>query len=315
MKSSGVFVSWTDHGRSRDIARVVGLDNIVPVSRKSNLALKYAQLSWRSWKALRARRPDVVFFMQPPAPLLLVARVYASSRRGVVLYGDLHSGFFNDSKWSWFTSLGLRLLGRHHVIVTNEALANVVGDRVRSVHVLHDVLNASHAVEVTDVTRDYVLCPLSYAADEPIDELLQAARLTPEVVWKLTGRAPQAVRDAAPENVEFTGFVSQEEYESLLGNASAALALTSRADTMQRAGYEALSANTPLVASRQRVLVDFFGSAAVFADHDAASLSAAVRSAISDDDLRARMAQLLVKRMKEQSTVLDNITALVQTGR
>lgn len=309
---NGSFVSWTDHGRSRDIAEEVELYNYVPRSgKKLPLPIKYGVLSWKTWRFLRTRRPQYVFFLQPPAPLLVTAYAYALATSGVTLLGDLHSGFFNDRKWSWFTNIGLRLLKRHHVLVTNEPLAEQVGSRVDSVHVLHDVLRPS-ARSSGQVEEPYILLPLSYAADEPLESILEAARATPEVTWKLTGRAPASLRARAGQNVEFTGFISNSEYAELLKEASAVLALTSRADTMQRAGYEALCANVPLLASDQVVLRQFYGDAAIYTDHDAGALAGAVRQTLDQgDDLRLKSEALLELRMSEQIATLDELRTLV----
>lgn len=312
---NGCFVSWTDHGRSRDIAQEVDLVNYVPRTNKSlPLPLKYGVLSWKTWRFLRGQRPKNVFFLQPPAPLLVTACAYAVTDRGVNLFGDLHSGFFNDRKWSWFTKHGLRLLRRQHVIVTNERLAESVGSRVDHVHTLHDVLRPTSRKSSAS-EESYILLPLSYAADEPLDSILEAAEATPEVTWKLTGKAPAALRARAGHNVEFTGFISNSEYDDLLHGASAVLALTSRADTMQRAGYEALCANIPLLASDQVVLRQFFGAAANFTEHDAVALASAVRTTLQNaDELRRESAELLELRMREQVATLDQLRLLVDAA-
>lgn len=309
---NGSFVSWTDHGRSRDIAEEVDLFNYVPRSgKKLPLPIKYCVLSWKTWRFLRTRRPQYVFFLQPPAPLLVTAYAYAVATGGVTLLGDLHSGFFNDRKWSWFTNIGLRLLKRHHVLVTNEPLAEQIGSRVDDVHVLHDVLRPSTRSS-GPVKEPYILLPLSYAADEPLESIMEAARATPEVTWKLTGRAPASLRARAGQNVEFTGFISNNEYEELLKEASAVLALTSRADTMQRAGYEALCANVPLLASDQVVLRQFFVDAAIYTDHDAVALAGAVKQTLDQgDELRLKSEALLELRMSEQIATLDQLRTLV----
>lgn len=305
-----VFVGWTDHGRSRELAEVLGAVNMpVTAKRGSKPGVKYLDLIARTWQALKAVRPSVVFFMQPPAPLLLVVVAYAVTHRGVLLVGDLHSGFFNDNKWSWFSRLGLRLLKRHAVLVTNQNMADQAADLVGRVYVLHDLIDIKRdrpAPGAQNATP-YMVCPLSYAADEPLEDLIGAARLTPEVNWIFTGRAPDWIANAAPSNVVLPGFVSDEDYVSLLEGAAGLVALTRRADTMQRAGYEAMSYAIPLIISDQLVLRSFFEPAAIFVQHTPEELAAAARDMLANPQIADRMIDVRSQRILEQSETIAEI--------
>ena len=66
----------------------------------------------------------------------------------------------------------------------------------------------------------------SFKEDEPLQEVLQAARSLPEVKFFITGNTgkanPQTLVAGAPGNVSFTGFLPTERYYGLL-NASHAV--------------------------------------------------------------------------------------------
>lgn len=310
-RSKSVFVGWTDHGRSRELAEAFSSIN-VPITPKSGAkaGLKYVDLVSRTWNRLRLERPDVVFFMQPPAPLLLSVWAYAIANKGVLLVGDLHSGYFNDSKWSWFTRLGIRMLQKHAVLVTNHNMATVAARDVNRVYVLHDLIVDKTGISLRESKGDgdpYLLCPLSYAADEPLEALLGAAALAPDVRWYFTGRAPDRIKKMAPANVVFTGFVTTEEYEVLLVNAAGVVALTDRADTMQRAGYEALAYGVPLLISDQVVLREFFQDSAVFVTHEADTIADGARRLVTADAWREALAVTRAERIREQQSTLMEI--------
>jgi glycosyltransferase involved in cell wall biosynthesis len=248
--------------------------------------------------------------MLPPTPALLSV---ALSRRDLRIAGDLHSGVFNDPKWSWALGLTLQILKKRGVaIVTNESLARICRQHGVDTIVLHDMIEdfdgptpgAPRGLEA----RQYVLFPVTYAPDEPIDAVLSAAAASPDVVFVLTGNAPERHQSSAPSNVIFTGFVSQSEFIALLRNAGAVAALTTRENTMQRAGYEALSASVPLIASSTRVLEEYFGDSAVFTDSSAEGLGNAVREVLRDREERIkRVKNLKALRQTEQAAAIDKL--------
>lgn len=310
--SNTLFISWTDHGRSAGLADALGAANVViPGDKRSNLAVRYVQQFSHTVNTLRQAQPSGVIFMQPPAPLQLAVSMTMRGRGAIV--GDLHSGYFNDSKWSWFTRIGLRALRRHAIIVTNSRMA-ATAERsgVAKVFVLHDVLEKQYFDDPTSRVRaDCVLVPLSYASDEPVDAILLAAARVPEITWSLTGRAPQAVREIAPPNVEFTGFVSDGEFRERMLRARAVLALTDRSDTMQRAGYEGMMHGTPVVTSDHDVLRDFFGDSAVYVRSTPESIARAVRSVSTGTAIPA-LIETLETRIDEQSATLRDLASYLR---
>lgn len=122
-----------------------------------------------------------------------------------------------------------------------------------------------------------VVAPLSWAPDEPIDQIVDAAARCSEVRFVATGRAPASVlaRPNLPPNLELAGFLDDHEFASLMRSAGVVLALTTRDATMQQAGYEAIALGRPVIASDTPVLREYFGAAALYAA-TAAELAAAV---------------------------------------
>lgn len=306
------FLSWaSENGRTTDLARVLRVPTFfVPSNPRANVILRYAQQSVRTIRFLRTNRPTSLIIMLPPTPLLLICSMWA--KRGKTLVADLHTGFFSDPKWRPFAGLGLRLLRKHSSIVTNSDLqARAARAGVRTV-VSHDPLE-NRLPSPRQVHDEFVLCPVSYANDEPITNILEAARNTPNVEWRLTGRAPVDVQTQAPTNVTFTGFVSDSELVSLYNEASVVVALTTRDFTMQRAGYEALMHGVPQVTSDFPVLRDFVATAGrVINPDDPAALRAAVCDILANlPNWQAAVKEVLAERLADQATKLDNVRDLV----
>ncbi|OZD58430.1 hypothetical protein CH263_24535 [Rhodococcus sp. 06-1059B-a] len=316
VRESGVFISWINyHGRSQGLGDALGYKVEFVGSHKNNAILRYVVSAARTIRILRRSRPAVVAIMMPPLPLLIAIRIVAL-HVPVVILADLHSGVFLDPKWRWALPLTLKLLRKIDIaLVTNPELRQICESRDVDTKVVHDPLppGACRVGLNHDEPHDnLIVVPLSYANDEPIEEILAAAALTTNFNWTLTGTAPDEVRQNAPANVSFTGYLENEQYEHLLHSASVIVALTNRPHTMQRAAYEALAMATPLVTSNFAELRAYFGEAASYTSIDAASIALAVTAAHEDrtvgiERLRVKFSE---KTMEEAQTLVDLKSAI-----
>lgn len=316
-----IFVSWVRyHSRSKGVADSLGIESHF-VRSDGSVLLRYWKQFVETRRLVRTRCPSIVVVMQPPIFALL--SVWITLPRGSMIVGDLHSGAFLNKRWKWALPMTLRLLRRRGAaIVTNRELATAcVAAGVRT-FVLHDTVTvgfsgnaAVHDAPQSLVDVDLsssVLVPVTYANDEPIDAILTAAASAPELIWLLTGRAPESVVRKAPMNVLFTGYVTDGEYAWLMNNTTVTLALTDRPFTMQCAGYESMSAGKPLVTSRTETLVDYFGSAAVYTELQASTIADSVRHAVTQaDSLSGRMRDQRVFRMREQDAALEGLRSWI----
>lgn len=303
-----LFVSWIrHHGRSAGLAEALGAEAVfVAVGRlgdRRTAPLRYAVQSLRTIALLLRRRPDVLYVMAPPTLLVAIAvaygrlfraRVVVDAHTGAVLSGD-GAPKRSFAKWAARASLTL---------VTNEPLAarlRALG--VEPVSTLDDPPAPWPASDVE--VRDEVVFPASWWSDEPWEDVVDAARLLPDVRFVVTGRAPAGIAGTTPPNVRLTGWLSDAAYAELLAGAGVVLALTTREYTMQRAGYEALAAHRPLVASDTETLRAYFTSGAVFAGRGGAALAEAVRTARAESArLAAEMADLHPEKVREFEAAL-----------
>lgn len=315
-----MIISWINyHGRSADLAGHLGVTAEFIAPEERNLLGRYLKASIRTGKLIRGSKTPAVIVMLPPTPALIVALL--AKRRNTVFVADCHTGFFLDPKWTRFTRLSLRLLKKHAVIVTNDSLARKAEQRGVKAFVVHDLLTDKIQPSAQTNTQFTVLCPLSYASDEPIDAILECATLSPKTLFIFTGRSSDSVRSRAPANVTFTGYLSNESYNTMLDEASCVLALTLRDLTMQRAGYEALMKGKPQITSSFDVLRNFYGDAAVYADPlDPSSISSAVKTVSESlSTLRANAEHVLGSRIRDQELTLEalgtHLTVASSTGR
>lgn len=298
-----VFVSWTrGNGRTTDLAHALGIEPVFIPRQSGSAALSYFHQVRETRRVLRQRQPSAVLLQLPPTPALLC--VLSSGFRGRRLVVDTHSGFFTNPKWRWAAAPSLRLVRGSLVLVTNPELASEChGHGVESVLVINDPVEDRADASLIQSQRSVVFCPMSYNNDEPVAEILAAAASTPELMWRLTGDAPGESRLQAPQNVEFTGFVSNGEYIAMLQRAAAVLVLTTNDRTMQRGGYEAMMYGVPLVTSDFDLLRRFHQDSALYTSpQDSRAIVGAVRAAIArGDELRAARKRVLSEHVRQQA--------------
>lgn len=320
VEASVSFISWIKfHGRSEGIARQIKAKEWTDSGGEGSALARYLKLFPRTVKHIRDTHPEAIVVMQPPI-IALFAALAGSFGRQTRIAGDLHTAVFDNPKWTWATSLTLRLLRKpgNLAIVTNAELAKQIEDSGGEALILHDLIEiyddrGTERLDDKDLDTQitgvrFVLVPVTYAYDEPLNELLAAAKMTPEVTWLYTGRAPSWIREEAPSNMKFSGFVGTDDYLRLLSRAAAVVAPTTSESTMQRAGYEALSAGKPLMTTATRVLVEYFGDAVVASSISAEGFASGIRKLLKNPaDYGLRMSKLRRMRLEEQESALDRL--------
>jgi glycosyltransferase involved in cell wall biosynthesis len=311
-RTRALMLTWAPYsGRSEGLAQHLGIRNYfihyLAFQRPWVAPLKYPLQAATTLRILQRERPATVLVQNPPpvAPLLVALYCAATGARFIV---DSHSQVLLVRRWRWTLPLQ-RWLARRALatVVTNEHLADVIRGWDAPVLVAGDPPIAVPPMGPREVPAQFtVVCVCTYAMDEPIGEVLEAARALPDVRFALTGNTKYARPDwlaSAPPNVEFTGFVPMDEYYRRIRNASALLVLTTLDHTVLRGAWEALALGQPLITSDWDVLRDYFSPGALFVDNTTAGIAAAVRDAQArEDELRAQMA---VTREQRRRAWLD----------
>lgn len=297
------FVSWTPHPRAADLARVLGAELYVPArwARRLPAPLRYAVQGAMTFGWVWRRRLRNVLFTNPPfvagLPLLAVARLLP-----LRIWCDSHSGAFNDPRWRRFRRLNAWVMRRcAGVLVATDRLAGSVRAAGARPFVVGDPIFDLREPRRSPAPDAPLVATLGYEFDEPIDELLEAARRCPEMRFVLSGKAPAGVRSRAPSNCEFSGWLPADEYDEALRRARAVICLTTREDTMQRGGYEAVQRGIPLIVSATRALMGWHGESATYAASDAVSIARACRTVWEAGEAQRRLAHDAVDAFVERS--------------
>ena len=320
MKSS--FISWLPHCRRSDslAAALGGKSHLIQYfgfKRPWQAIVKYPLQTLDTLIRLAKDKSDLLLVATPPVvaaiPVYICARI-----RNIPFVVDVHTGVFDDPRWTWLLPLS-RWLSRAATatIVTNGHLAQIVNSWGAQTVIIGSVPMtfpagqaqiSAHSIKIVFIN--------TFSRDEPVEEVLNAAKNVPDICFNITGdikRASSSLRESAPSNVHFTGWLPDPEYGNLLRAATLVMVLTTRDHTMQRGAYEAMALEKPLITSDWPLLRETFNRGTIHVDNTAAGITAGIETAVRSHRLLAlEMKMLRLERNAEFEISLNHLIAIVK---
>jgi len=274
-QNKALFLVWAPPhkgARSQVLARELGIERLHFVYCTSRRGLVSALFKY-PWQAVRTlllllrERPGIVFVQSPPSLAVLFVYLYCQWA-GAHYIIDAHSAAFQVAVWRRPEFLHRRLARRAlTTIVTNERFQQMIQNWRAHSFLLRDIPTRFQARGQYPLNGDFNVAVVnSFSSDEPLSEILEAARSLPQVRLYVSGDKKKAIPGflaSAPANVHFTGLLPDGQYYALLSEAHVVMCLTTRDNTMQRGACEALSLGKPLITSDWPLLRDYFRSGAV----------------------------------------------------
>jgi glycosyltransferase involved in cell wall biosynthesis len=292
----GVFLTWERHQRTRSLVARLGLQLREVVVAGPRHRRYWGQIAG-TLRHLRRDKPPLVFMQNPSIVLsVLVLCWRALTRAKCVIVMDAHNEAVEPMIFSWKI---VRIVAAWAVrtsdftMVTNRFLAEKVLQQRGRPLILPDPVPdvaPAHAQALGPDEPLRVLVIATYASDEPIAEILEAARaVSGQIEFQLTGnfrKLPAHVIEAAPPNVKFLGFLAESDYWERMRNAHSVLDFTLLDDCLVCGAYEAVAVGRPMLLSDTRALKDYFRMGALYSAADPGAIATAVRQ------LRAEYPQL-----------------------
>ncbi|UCC62441.1 MAG: glycosyltransferase [Anaerolineae bacterium] len=301
------------------MARRLGipLRRVYVLQAKRYLApLRYAAQALLTLLALFREQPTVVFVQNPPIFAPLLAWIYcALSKAGLII--DSHTDALQCPRpWRWSLPLH-RFLSRRAIVtlVTNEQLSQIVAGWGAKSQIVADVPSDLPTGTPYPVARPFnVAMVSSFAPDEPLDEVIQAAEGLPDVGFYVTGdpgRGFKRLPIDLPSNVHLTGLLPDDEYYGLLRSVQAVMALTTADHTMQRGACEAVWLGQPIITSDWPLLRQSFHKGTVHVDNSVGGIRTGVLLMRSDHHRLAREVAILQKERRQH---WDDIVAQLEAS-
>lgn len=244
--------------------------------------IKYVPQTLRTWLILMHEHPTAVYILNPPvfAPLVVWAYCVFS---GAKILMDTHYSALYGTKWKWLLPV-TRFLAKRAIIniVDQERNKRLLNSWNAEAIVLEKPPYQEFDTARRDVTRDRfnIVVINTFAEDDPVEIILEAATLCADIDWYILGdpkRARQSLLTRVSKNVTFTGYLLKEDYWNCLFPANAVMALTTREYSLMAGAIDGLSIDKPLILSRQPALEEYFTKGVVFVDNEARSIARGVR--------------------------------------
>jgi len=315
-----VFVSWWKYtSRPDSFARAMGAENYFFAQGNKLWHFKYIPRALCCFWTLVKRRPRLVFASNPPPFSPLIVWLYCLLFRAKFCM-DSHTSAFDRPRWLFFTPLHA-FLARRAIweATTNDELSNRMIARGSTAVTVPDIPfempQGTYPVKPDCFTVAFIC---SFDVDEPILEVMEAARNLPDVHFYVTGNPAKAsaeLQAARPENVTFTGFLSNEEYSGLLRSVSAIMVLTTFDFTMQRGGSEAITVGKPLITSDFPVLRKVFYKGTIHVDNTPGSIREAVEFLEAElDRYICEMAELQDEREQQWKALCADLETRISSA-
>jgi glycosyltransferase involved in cell wall biosynthesis len=264
---------------------------------------------------LGRHRYQLIFVQNPPVFAALSVYVYSLFASAWFVI-DSHTQSLLAWFWRWTLPLH-RFLSRRAIttMVTNDYLQQMIASWKAPALVLRDVPSASserRQIHLHEAAL-HVAVVSSASDDEPLDQVLAAARTLPDVAFFVTGKCDtKSLRDAverAPTNVHFTGYLPDEAYYGLLDTVQVVICLTTEDHTHQSGASDALWMGKPIITSDWPLLRRYFDKGTIHTDNTAASIRQALLA--MEHSLPAYQAEICALQKEREKEWLEKAQALV----
>jgi glycosyltransferase involved in cell wall biosynthesis len=290
MSRKRLWITWENQRRSVELARHFGCD--LALLDYTGI-MRYPRSLWKTCAILYKKKPGMLFVQNPSMFLATFACFYGKITSTFIIV-DRHTTFLLTKKYRNTPRIILfKLLHRFTLkyadltIVTNKFLADIVHSLGGRAFILPDKLPSLLATKNIPLQGEKnILLISSFGIDEPVEEVLAAMTSleNERITLYITGNCRKlghAIRDKAPSNVVFTGFLSEQEFINYLFSVDVVMTLTTARYCLLCGCYEAIAAEKPLITSKMKELEDYFGGA-FFVDNTKMDIAEGIKRVLSD---------------------------------
>ncbi len=266
--------------------------------------IKYIPQAIKTWLVLARQKPDVVYVMNPPVFAALSVFIYCRLA-GVPYVMDTHSPALYSTKWGWSVPLQ-RFLARFAMvnIVDQERYKRLFESWGARALVLEKPPSTSYREEAKpDVAGRFSITVVNtFASDEPVWPILEAARDLPDVHFYILGeksRAKPSMLSAAPANVTFTGYLYNDDYWNQLRESRAVMVLTEHNYSLLAGAQDGMVIGKPLIVSKKPALLEYFTKGAIFVENTPESIVEGVKAFREQEDrLKREIVELAAEKIE-----------------
>jgi len=154
----------------------------------------------------------------------------------------------------------------------------------------------------------------TFAYDEPLQEVFDAASELPGVYFYVTGdkkNADKKLLIKKSNNVIITGFLDYHTYVDLLQKVDVIMDLTTDDKSIVAGAYEAVALEQPLITSDWLPIKRYFNKGTIYINNSSDDIRKAIMVAMTNKaELSKEMHQLKIERIKEWKEKISNYNYL-----
>ncbi len=266
--------------------------------------IKYPPMWLKTWWLLFRHRPSAVLVINTPVFAPLCVYIYCLLAR-IPFAMNVHGHTLSGRRWGWSRPLQRFLATKAAVNLVGTAEYRRIfenwGARTLLLEEAPPEAPQGTPAKVVGQEEFHVTVVSTFAGDEPLNIVVEAASRVPEVCIAILGDTKLADKElinSSPENVTFPGYLKGSDYWGLLCRSQAIMVLTTNPHSLVAGGTEGLHAGKPLILSRQPALVEYFTKGAIFVDHTVESIAAGIRRAQEQADILSRQSAELASEKR-----------------
>ncbi|MGM7721721.1 glycosyltransferase [Metabacillus sp. Hm71] len=274
------FIIWGKYqSRAERLASYLDC-NIHYIHSDQSILVRYMSSLTKSLNIMLKSKSDTFIIQLPPNLIIYLLPLIKMFNKRAKIILDMHNGATRGS-WGKLPFIW-KIMDKYSdlIIVHNEdyfkEITNTGKVTTKLIEVLPDPPAEKHRTAILGLNhsdflkegKTNVLIPCSYNPDEPIFELVELAKMNPDLHLILTGNKNKAFKllgdREIPKNITFSGFISAEEYKYLFLHADVVMGLTKNENIQLSVSTESLSFGRPVILSDTKTLRKLYPNGFIF---------------------------------------------------
>ena len=273
IKNKRIWISWEKQRRTIELAQ--HFECLLFIIEHHGLA-RFPLSILNTIKVLKSEKPEILIVQNPSMILAAIGCLYKKLYRKVLVV-DRHSNFMINKNYNSFAYKimfkalnGFTLKNANLTIVTNRYIADSVKRFGGKAFILQDKIpNLKKSSMLQLKGKLNILFIASHKPDEPLEDMIEAMNILDDNIYLyITGNynKEKKIRLNSPQNVVFTGYLPEEQFNNMVYAVDIVIALTKIDYCLLCGCYEAVAAGKPLITTNTKTLKEYF-PAAVFVNN------------------------------------------------
>lgn len=294
INNRSIWITWETQRRSIELAKVFNAKLYIYKKKHKFNIIRYIFATLSTMCILTKENPKYVYAQNPSIVLALVLSILKPIYSYKLII-DRHSNFRFGSKniiidKIFFIISDYTIKKADYTMVTNDYLNNIIYKKGGTGLILQDklpVMTSYH--KITLLGEKNIVFVTSFGTDEPIDEVITAFKyIDNKIHLYITGNYNNTkykyIVSTLTNNIHFTGYLPEDEYQSLIYSADALIVLTKSEHTLTCGAYEGISLCKPMVLSNTNAIKEYFTEGVIYCDPNYESIIYCIKYCLNNPE-------------------------------